>query len=448
MFTPKLGVLRGLLDQVVVAQRRKVVVFSQWRAMLRLSEWAVRDLLEGAGLRSVFFTGAESSKLRERAIIDFHDDPSVAVMFLSDAGGVGLNLQRAASACINLELPWNPAVLEQRIGRIYRLGQTLPIDVYNLVSEEGAVEQKLSLWRERWGGLSRWFVSEGPGLSQADSLRNRARSAIPQLLSALTLLNERRSGKSDRSADFRTLARWFAECDGDDDAHRMYRAAFALSPARHLSLVTDGDGVSASTPWAEAKPLSIHPKLRERGTLSPRGAPPPVRDRSRERALLRQRVLEDEEHLERARQRLARGEPILLSELGALDAHELRLLLSLLGEALSAQPHPDATVERTSGDGLLHLRLEPLDASHAPTSTRSWACSPDAITGSPCPTRGPHERRGPRSARRRTRARPPRPVDAPLADGRRRALHPREASPRGAAHALAARDGLAARDRA
>ena len=49
----------------------------------------------------------------------------------------GSNLQRAASCCINLELPWNPAVLEQRIGRIYRLGQTQPIDVYNLVTEDG-----------------------------------------------------------------------------------------------------------------------------------------------------------------------------------------------------------------------------------------------------------------------------------------------------------------------
>jgi hypothetical protein len=58
-------------------------------------------------------------------------------MFLSDAGGVGLNLQRAASCCINLELPWNPAVLEQRIGRIYRIGQELPIDVYNLVCDYG-----------------------------------------------------------------------------------------------------------------------------------------------------------------------------------------------------------------------------------------------------------------------------------------------------------------------
>ncbi|MGC8642847.1 MAG: helicase-related protein, partial [Isosphaeraceae bacterium] len=63
--------------------------------------------------------------------------PHFRILFASDAGGVGLNLQRAASCVINLELPWNPAVLEQRIGRIYRLGQKQPIDVYNLICEEG-----------------------------------------------------------------------------------------------------------------------------------------------------------------------------------------------------------------------------------------------------------------------------------------------------------------------
>ena len=143
MFAPKLSALRALIDQVVVTQGRKAVIFSQWRKMLRLSEWAIRDLLSRAGMRAVFFTGAESAALRERAIIEFHDDPTVTVMFLSDAGGVGLNLQRAASCCVNLEMPWNPAVLEQRIGRIYRLGQTLPIDVYNLVAED-SIEAKIA----------------------------------------------------------------------------------------------------------------------------------------------------------------------------------------------------------------------------------------------------------------------------------------------------------------
>src|SRR5207237_2535937 len=65
------------------------------------------------------------------------------MLFASDAGGVGLNLQRAANCVINLELPWNPAVLEQRIGRIYRLGQELPIDVFNLVCEQG-IESRIA----------------------------------------------------------------------------------------------------------------------------------------------------------------------------------------------------------------------------------------------------------------------------------------------------------------
>ncbi len=143
LFSPKLHELRRLIDDLCVQQGRKVVVFSQWRRMLRLSEWAVRDVLGDAGLTAVFFTGAESQRKRSQAIVDFHDDPRVRVMFLSDAGGVGLNLQRASNACVNLELPWNPSVLEQRIGRIYRLGQKTPIDVYNLVNEQG-IEARIS----------------------------------------------------------------------------------------------------------------------------------------------------------------------------------------------------------------------------------------------------------------------------------------------------------------
>jgi hypothetical protein len=141
--SPKLVELRELIAQLALAQGRKVVVFSQWRRMLRLAHWATRDQLAREGVRAAFFTGEEGQKRRTQNIVDFHDDPACRVLFATDAGGVGLNLQRAASACINIELPWNPAVLEQRIGRIYRLGQRLPIDVYNLVSEPG-IESRIS----------------------------------------------------------------------------------------------------------------------------------------------------------------------------------------------------------------------------------------------------------------------------------------------------------------
>jgi superfamily II DNA or RNA helicase len=140
---PKLLELRELIGQIALDQERKVVVFSQWRRMLRLAHWATRDVLARDNVRAAFFTGEEGQKRRTQNIVEFHDDPACRVLFATDAGGVGLNLQRAASACINIELPWNPAVLEQRVGRIYRLGQNRPIDVYNLVSEPG-IESRIS----------------------------------------------------------------------------------------------------------------------------------------------------------------------------------------------------------------------------------------------------------------------------------------------------------------
>jgi superfamily II DNA or RNA helicase len=141
--SPKLGHIREILTQVVVQQNRKAVVFSQWRRMLTLAHWAVKDVLARAGLRAAFFTGQEKSRRRTQNLVDFHDDPATAVLFATDAGGVGLNLQRAASCCINIDLPWNPAVLEQHIGRIYRPGQKQPINVYNLVTES-SIEARIA----------------------------------------------------------------------------------------------------------------------------------------------------------------------------------------------------------------------------------------------------------------------------------------------------------------
>lgn len=168
LFSPKLSVLRGLIEQLVLEQGRKVVVFSQWRKLLSFAEWAVRDLLADAGKRALFFTGAETLRARDQAITEFHEDESASVLFASDAGAVGLNLQRAASCCINLELPWNPALLEQRIARIHRLGQSQPIDVYNLVTEDGIegriaklLEHKQALFSTLFDGTSDEISFEG-----------------------------------------------------------------------------------------------------------------------------------------------------------------------------------------------------------------------------------------------------------------------------------------------
>ena len=72
---------------------------------------------------------------------NFTNDINCKVFLSTDAGGVGLNLQSAAYM-INLDIPWNPAVLEQRIGRIYRLGQKKNVSIINLVSQ-GSIEHRM-----------------------------------------------------------------------------------------------------------------------------------------------------------------------------------------------------------------------------------------------------------------------------------------------------------------
>jgi hypothetical protein len=177
--SPKLVELRELLRHLVVDSGQKVVVFSQWRRMLQLACWSVADLLADAGLRPAFFSGDESQKRRTQNVVEFHDDPALAVLFATDAGGVGLNLQRAASAVVNLELPWNPAVLEQRVGRVYRLGQKRPVQVYNLVSEGGIeahianlVGDKKALFTGLFDGTSDElrFTSSGRFLDRVEQL--------------------------------------------------------------------------------------------------------------------------------------------------------------------------------------------------------------------------------------------------------------------------------------
>ena len=231
------------------------------------------------------------------------------------------------------------------------------------LEEIEAYGQRLESWRERWRGLRRWFVAEGSELSQAELLRARARSAIPQLLTAIAALNERRRGVSDRSADFRVLARWFADCHDDAEAHRLWRAAFALNPARHLALVSAVEAEPANTPWASAAPVAIQPRLRERGSLAPRGPAPKILDRTRERELLALRQAGEVERTETAWARFATGLPQQLSALKRLSAPELQVLLSLLGEALAAQRTPDEIVEHATADGAHTLRLEPLAAT-------------------------------------------------------------------------------------
>jgi uncharacterized protein (TIGR02677 family) len=228
----------------------------------------------------------------------------------------------------------------------------------------------LAGWEERWRGLRQWFVSEPGHPSQAKLLRSRARQAIPDLLAVVATLNERRSGRSDRSADFRALALWFAEAPDDGALHRLWRSAFGVYGSRHL--VLDGETqrareeqpVPVSVSWMQAPPLHISPRLRRTGSYERRGRPNRVASREDGRRLLAELAARQIEQTMAARARLATGRPTRLGELGELDGDAFGLFLGLLGDALSARRSGQRQVATTTADGTLHIRLVALaDAS-------------------------------------------------------------------------------------
>jgi superfamily II DNA or RNA helicase len=125
--------LLTILGEVLEEEGEKVVIFSQW---LRMHEILQRRIGDRWG--HVFFHGGVDPRKRRDLIDRFRGDPECRIFLSTDAGGVGLNLQHA-SVVVNVDLPWNPAVLEQRIGRVHRIGQRRPVRVINLVAE-GTIE--------------------------------------------------------------------------------------------------------------------------------------------------------------------------------------------------------------------------------------------------------------------------------------------------------------------
>ncbi|GAA3884355.1 TIGR02677 family protein [Streptomyces sedi] len=232
---------------------------------------------------------------------------------------------------------------------------------------EQAAELGYRRWQVRWRGLAEWFVSEEGRESQAGLLRRRALGSIPQLLSVVRQLNDRRAGRSDRSADFRTLARWFAEAPDDEARHRLWRVAFGLYPARHLTVDADTlearrvAPVPAATPWPDSEPVRISPQLRRTGSYERRGRPRRVADRTEARRKLAELTARQVQQTARARAELATDGPTRLSRLGELDPVAFDLFLRLLGDALSTWRPGMARTVATSGDGAMEIRLAVVD---------------------------------------------------------------------------------------
>lgn len=136
-YSSKLAEFENLIDQLIDEEDRKIVLFSEWTTMLNLIE----PILGKRRVSYVRLDGSIPQKKRQGLINAFQKDRRCKLFITTNAGATGLNLQ-AANTVINVDLPWNPAVLEQRISRVHRMGQKRPVQAYLLVTEE-TLEEKL-----------------------------------------------------------------------------------------------------------------------------------------------------------------------------------------------------------------------------------------------------------------------------------------------------------------
>jgi superfamily II DNA or RNA helicase len=176
--------LLALFDDLFADPKAKAVVFSQWT---RTHDIVIRRL-EARGLGYVSFHGGVPSDKRPALVDRFREDPSCRVFLSTDAGSTGLNLQHA-STLVNMDLPWNPAVLEQRIARIHRIGQAQPVRIINFVAKGTIEEGMLSVLAFK-RSLSAGVLDGGSGeISLGGSRLNRFMKAVENVT--------RRIGESD-----------------------------------------------------------------------------------------------------------------------------------------------------------------------------------------------------------------------------------------------------------
>jgi len=165
--SPKLKELGNILEEIMVDGDHKIIIFSEWERMLVL----VREQADEMGLGYALHTGKVPQAKRRDEIRRFKSDAECRLFLSTDSGSVGLNLQ-VADVVINLDMPWNPARLEQRIARAWRKHQKRPVQIINLVSEH-TIEHRMLALLEQKRSLAEGVV-DGKGKNEMNLPSGRA----------------------------------------------------------------------------------------------------------------------------------------------------------------------------------------------------------------------------------------------------------------------------------
>ena len=174
---PKLAELEDLLREVCLGDGRKTVVFSEWTDMTA----RVVDLGRKLSIRTYLLAGSVPVKQRPALIRSFNETEGPALFVSTDAGGLGINLQ-AAEVVVNLDLPWNPARLEQRIARIHRIGSKHTVQEILFVTRNSVEERILALHDTKRDVLNNIWADSGEDVIAAPGGSGAFREMVRALI--------------------------------------------------------------------------------------------------------------------------------------------------------------------------------------------------------------------------------------------------------------------------
>jgi superfamily II DNA or RNA helicase len=178
------GFARGLRKLVESEPDIKVLIFTEYRATQEVLANTLAGLFGKESVDTIH--GSKSLDERKEVVQRFNEEDQPRFIISTAAGGEGLNLQRRCHTIVNYDLPWNPNVLQQRIGRIYRYGQTKPVVVYNLrvdTDSEAYADNKVYEYLEKKLGDVADALAKATGEGKEDFLDDVLGQAAEQGLS-------------------------------------------------------------------------------------------------------------------------------------------------------------------------------------------------------------------------------------------------------------------------
>jgi len=186
--------LVALVRDIVLVQKKKVLIFTEYRSTQAYLLYRLQSII---GEKPEIINGSKTVEEKRDAIKSFESGNPILIS--TEAGGEGLNLHRDCHIMINYDLPWNPARISQRIGRLYRYGQKHQVIVINFLARDTIDNEIVSILFDRLETIVREMATVG---SEFDE--RYAADILGELLERIdisTLLEEAQSGRVDRTQD-------------------------------------------------------------------------------------------------------------------------------------------------------------------------------------------------------------------------------------------------------